>query len=182
MEGSAPGSHAGARTLSSADPSSSSKLLRRIRGVLLFVPGEDVQVPPIRTQLRDHTASMGGWEVWVRCVQFCLATVVDFGTLDSETQSWTGGQVCEPICEESDVPEASMAALQKPSAEGGAVGQCAVLVRGLNSHAVRDACEAAGHMTTHASGAEAANMLCWCRVASREPEAATCRAGVYLAP
>lgn len=111
-----------------------------------------------------------------------LATVVDFGTLDSETQVWTGGQACEPICEDSDVPEASMATLQKPPAEGGAGGQCAVQVRGLNSCAVRGACEAAGHTTTHASGAEVANVLCWYHVDGLEPEAAAGRAGVYLAP
>lgn len=43
-----------------------------------------------------------------------------------------------------------------------------MLMRTLNSHAVRDAWEA-GYMTTHASGAEVANMLCWCHVDAGSP-------------
>lgn len=41
-------------------------------------------------------------------------------------------------------------------------------MRTLKSHAVRDTYEA-GHMTTHASHSEVANMLCWCHVDAGSP-------------
>lgn len=66
------------------------------------------------------------------------------------------------------------AALQKPPAEGGAVGQCAG--EDLNSRAVQDACEVSGHATTQASGAEAANTLCWYHVDGQESSS------IYSAP
>lgn len=57
-----------------------------------------------------------------------------------------------------------MANLQKPPAEEGAAGQCAVLVRTTDSCAVcGDAREAAGHKTTRTRDAEVLSMLVPCR-------------------